>query len=162
MGARSSRRPTREERTMIDPAEVEGMVRDDTRLGLGDAFEPTEGFAVVRLAERDGLGDADVLDDPITNQQATAVAWTWTGIHTSASERLPYQPTDRPVVVNGLTVVTEDDDGEPRFHRFVDWVSALAQIGVTLTDRPVWDVPEVLEDIDDLLKVARADVDDSG
>jgi hypothetical protein len=157
MGARSSRRPTREERTMIDPAEVEGMVRDDTRLGLGDAFEPTEGFAVVRLAALDGHGDADVSDDPITNEQATAVAWTWTGRHSAATERLPYQATDRDVVISGLTVVTEDENGEPRFHRFVDWVTALAQIGVTLTDRPVWDVPDVLDDVDDLVKVARAD-----
>jgi hypothetical protein len=37
-------------------------------------------------------------------------------------------------------------------------VSALAQIGVTLTDRPVWDVPDVLNEVDDLLK--RASVDD--
>jgi hypothetical protein len=140
---------------MIDPAEAAELVQRDTELGLAEAFQPTEGFVVVSLAAREGFGDADVSSDPVTNGQVTAVAWRWFGEHNGRTANLPYAPTGRSVTVDGLTVVTEDDDGEPRFHRYVDWLSTLAQIGVTLTDRPVYDEPAALGSIDALLPDAE-------
>ncbi|MEO7428419.1 MAG: hypothetical protein ABIY48_03455 [Acidimicrobiales bacterium] len=140
---------------MIDPTEAEALVARDTELGLADAFAPTEGFRVVRPAERDELAMADGSEEPITNGQATAVAWTWSGVHKERSERIPYTPTGRDVEVHGLTVVTEASDGSPRFHRYVDWLSALAQIGVTLSDRPVFDEPTALEQIPDPPQIGR-------
>ena len=40
-----------------------------------------------------------------------------------------------------MTIVS-DRHGEPTFARFVDWVSALAELGIPLLARPVIDDPD--------------------
>ena len=42
-----------------------------------------------------------------------------------------YLPTGRTIEVRGVTIVS-DRDGDPTFARFVDWVSALAELGIPL------------------------------
>ncbi len=128
---------------MIDPALAAELVQRDVELALAEVFEPVDGGGFALL-------DPVLVDRPITNELMTAVPWRWTGKHTGRSALLPYQSTGRPVTVEGTTLVTEGEDGEPLFHRHVDWVGALGQIGITLTDRPVFDIAEVVDVLGDL------------
>ena len=52
-----------------------------------------------------------------------------------------YLPTGRTIEVRGVTIVS-DRAGDPSFARFVDWVSALAELGIPLLARPVVDDPD--------------------
>ena len=128
---------------MIDPGLATELVQRDVELALAEVFDAGDGGGF-RLAEPGGNSE------PITNKDVTAVAWTWTGTHTGRSALLPYQRTGRQVTVEGVTLVTEGEDGEPQFHRHVDWVGALGQIGITLTDRPVFDETDVVGMLGDL------------
>ncbi|HUQ40662.1 MAG TPA: hypothetical protein VM030_10960 [Acidimicrobiales bacterium] len=128
---------------MIDPFEAAALVRRDVELALVEAFPADDdgGFRLVDVGGND--------DRPLTNETATVVPWTWSGVHRGRTDLVPYAPTERPVTVEGVTVVTEGVEGEPEFRRFVDWLGALGQIGVSLTDRPVFDDPSVLEGLEE-------------
>lgn len=128
---------------MIDPALAADLVQRDVEMALAEVFDAGDGGGFQ-------LTHPVLKDRPITNELMTAVPWTWTGTHTGRSALLPYQRTGRTVTVEGITLITEGEDGEPQFHRHVDWVGALGQIGITLTDRPVFDEPDVVGMLGDL------------
>jgi len=119
------------------------LVQQDVTAQMAAWLEPQSddhGFRVLRDEEDDlsnvlssALGDA-------------AVPWTWTGVHRGLEEDdnrdvMGYLPTGRTVEVRGVTIVS-DRGGEPTFARFVDWVSALAELGIPLLARPVIDDPD--------------------
>jgi hypothetical protein len=118
------------------------LVRDDVTQGLTAWVEPQSndhGFAVLRRDEDDL---SHLLSSPLGD---VAVPWTWTGVHRGLEgdddrDVMGYQPTGKTIEVRGVTIVS-DRDGEVTFARFVDWVSALAEIGVPLLARPVVDDP---------------------
>jgi hypothetical protein len=118
------------------------LVREDVTQGLTAWLEPQsndQGFAVLRRDEDDlshllssALGDV-------------AVPWTWTGVHRGIDgdddrDVMGYRPTGKTIAVRGVTIVS-DRDGETTFARFVDWVSALAEIGIPLAAQPVDQAP---------------------
>lgn len=82
-----------------------------------------------------------------------AVQWAWRGRHVGRPPKdddphdepdkqdvMGYLPTGEVIEVHGVTIVRDGPDG-PLLSRYVDWVSALAQIGVPLGTRPVIDTP---------------------
>jgi hypothetical protein len=96
----------------------------DVESGLGPFFEATDGFSVPTQ-----FG----MEPPITNGQMTAVVWQYAGRHSAEFQGVP--ATDRVVTIRGTTVV--DHSGpEPLFHRYVDWLDVMAQLGLTANMRP--------------------------
>ncbi|MGH9275341.1 MAG: hypothetical protein ACRDZU_11905 [Acidimicrobiales bacterium] len=120
---------------MPDPIEALALVRDDVERGMGDWLRADE--------EIDGAGfrllePFDVEDVPINSAQTGTVVipWAWVGRHDG--DVMGFTPTGRVIDLHGVTIVRDTDDG-PRYSRFVDWVSALGQMGVGLFSRPVID-----------------------
>jgi hypothetical protein len=110
----------------------------DTQLSEGEGWKVDEEFTAWE-------------DDPPRNGDSSAVviAWTWNGTNDGL---FGLARTGRHVTVRGLTVVTDappddppvdvdpDDDSDfrdLRCHRYVDWLPALAQAGITLFTRPI-------------------------
>lgn len=124
------------------------LVQEDVTQGLTAWLEPQSndhGFAVLRR-------DRDDLDHLLSSPHGddVAVPWTWTGVHRGTEgdddrDVMGYQPTGKTIEVRGVTIVS-DRGGEITFARFVDWVSALAAIGVPVSARPVVDVPVTVPD----------------
>jgi hypothetical protein len=117
--------------------EAVNMVQRDVEQGIGAWLVPADdvdgaGFRVQARFERDGgrLGNGDT--------GTTAVPWAFRGRH--EYDVMGFLPTGRVVDVQGVTIVHETPDG-PQFARFVDWVGALSQMGVSLFTRPVLDDP---------------------
>jgi len=70
-------------------------------------------------------------------REPTAV-WSFTGRHTGPL--LGFDPTFEVVTITGVTVFRRAEDtesGEVECHRVIDWLDALAQIGVTLHHRTI-------------------------
>ena len=119
------------------------LVQQDVTAALTKWLEPQadgHGFAVLRTDEDDL---SNLLSSAIGD---VAVPWTWTGVHRGTEEDdtrdvMGYLPTGRTLEVRGVTIVS-DRDGDPTFARFVDWVSALAELGIPLLARPVVDDPD--------------------
>jgi hypothetical protein len=118
------------------------FVQQDVTAHLAAWLEPRsdgQGFAVMGREEDD---HSHLLSSSLGD---VAVPWTWTGVHRGLEgdddrDVMGYQPTGKTIEVRGVTIVS-DRDGEVTFARFVDWVSALAEIGVPLLARPVVDDP---------------------
>ena len=101
------------------------LVRDDVVEGLGAAFEPTTGFAVL---------DALAGKAPATADDVTFVPWQYGGLHVGSFHGVA--PTGRAVLIVGTTAVDVGRSEEPEFHRFVDWANVFAQLGLTVNARP--------------------------
>jgi hypothetical protein len=133
---------------MPDPEEARELVRQDVEIGFGswlrsDADVDRAGFRI--------LEPFDAETEPIMNHESGTVVipWAWVGRHEAVesdddggphppADAMGYLPTGRVVEVRGVTLVRDTEDG-PAFSRFVDWVSALADIGVVVSPRPVTD-----------------------
>ena len=100
------------------------LVERDVTEGLSELFAPREGF---RVAER----FAHV--EPMSNGTHTSVVWEYSAVHTGDFQGI--RPTGQEIVVSGVTIV-DTSGGEPAFHRYIDWVGVLAQLGVSTTGRP--------------------------
>lgn len=120
------------------------LVQQDVTANLAAWLEPQsndQGFAVLR----DDDDDEDDLAHLHSSQRGdVAVPWTWTGVHRGIEgdddrDVMGYQPTGRTIQVRGVTIVS-DRGVEPTYARFVDWVSALAELGIPLAAQPVIDV----------------------
>jgi len=123
-----------------------------------EAARQVEEEVIARLGRyfaRDDVGDVsagystaeDFGDNGIVEGSAdggngfTFVRWRWAGRH---EEPIParaggpdlVEPTGNPVVVEGITAVEMDAQGEWRVHWFVDWLSVYAQLGVVAQGRP--------------------------
>ena len=103
------------------------LVRDDIEAGLGGAFSGGDGFSIPGAF-------ADL--PPITGGARTAVVWEYHATHTDFFQGVG--PTGRPVTIRGVTVVDRSGP-QPLFHRYVDWLEVMGQLGLTSTHRPALD-----------------------
>lgn len=121
--------PEDEDRDDRPPNEAGGAaawVRRDVESGVGSWFSPLAGFA-----GREEFGSA-----PMTNESFTSVVWEYAGRHTAVFQGI--QPTGREVMIRGVTVVDHTGPA-PRFHRYVDWLDLMGQLGVSAAMRPAVD-----------------------
>ena len=112
------------------------LVELDVTANLAAWLEPQandQGFAVLRDDDND---ESDLAQLHSSELGDVAVPWTWTGVHRGIlgdddRDVMGYQPTGKTIQVRGVTIVS-DRGPEPTYARFVDWVSALAELGIPL------------------------------
>lgn len=122
---------------MPDPSEALDLVRKDVELGIGQwltalADIESAGFRILEPFDRE---PAPLM---CAESGTVVVPWAWVGRHDA--DVMGYLPTGRTIEVRGVTLVRDTDDG-PAFSRFVDWVGALAEMGVGIASRPITDDP---------------------
>lgn len=120
---------------MPEPGEALELVIEDVTRGIGEWLRadddiPGSGFRLLEPFER----DAEQLRNAETG--TVVVPWGWTGRHDG--DVMGVTPTGRIIDIHGVTLVRDTEQG-PQFSRFVDWISALGQMGVGLFSRPVID-----------------------
>jgi hypothetical protein len=104
---------------MPEPTEAFDLVHDDVHAGLAESFTPRPGFIAT-----EGFGDGE----PITNGRHTAVVWEYHGRHDAPFQGV--EPTGADIVIRGVTVI-EQSGRRQVFHRYVDWLDVMAQLGLT-------------------------------
>jgi hypothetical protein len=121
---------------MPDPSEAIELVARDVESGMGewlradvDSLERA-GFRVLEEFARDENGIRGAESGTV------AVPWAWVGRHDA--DVMGFAPTGRVIELRGVTMVRDTEDG-PAFTRFVDWITALGQMGISLWTRPVVD-----------------------
>ena len=72
--------------------------------------------------------------DEVSNDRLGVVAWEWDGQDTLGFNGL--FPTDKPVTVRGVTVVEQRGAEGPLFHRYIDWIGVVGQLGLAFVGRP--------------------------
>jgi hypothetical protein len=104
---------------------------------VGDVGEVPAGYSAA-----EDFGDGGIVGG-ISDQghEFTFVRWRWAGRHGAAIPSRVGGPdlveaTGNPVVVEGITAVEQNAEGEFRAHWFVDWLSVYAQLGVVAQGRP--------------------------
>lgn len=119
---------------MPDPSEALELVQRDVERGVGEWLSPDDvdgaGFRVLEPFDREPNPIAAPDGGPV------AIPWAWVGRHTG--DVMGYLPTGQIVEVRGVTLVRDTEKG-PAFSRFIDWVGALGDMGVTVFTRPVTD-----------------------
>ncbi len=118
---------------MIEIDQAIELVQIDVSSALQDQLPEGEGFALDE--DFDGWRDDPLRD---TDQTRMVVPWTWSGINAGL---LGLDATGKPVVVRGVTIVTEAH-GQFLCHRYVDWLPALSQAGIVLFTRPLRPITE--------------------
>jgi hypothetical protein len=124
----------------MDSDEVQRLVREDVLDGLSrrrdddepDGFDRDElerGFRFLD-GRREGL-------PVLVGDVAGVAAWRIEATHDERVQGIP--PTHHEVEITGCTYVLTGED-PPQFVRFVDWASALAQMGVTFNTKPLVDL----------------------
>jgi hypothetical protein len=119
--------------TQREPTEILEAIQLDVALGLSVLLSPVDG----------SIDDAFNTDSEVgrilENDIASAVVWTFDGVHTQSPVRSDgspiLEPTGLAVRVAGVTVVT-GDPGSREFRRYVDWADVYAQLGMPVTMRP--------------------------
>jgi hypothetical protein len=101
------------------------LVAEDVAGGLEKYFTPTKGFSVPATAKA---------LPPISDGHYTVVSWEYRAKHTSEFQGI--KATQNNVVIRGLTVVDHEASGGPLYHRHVDWLDLMSQLGVSSTQRP--------------------------
>ncbi|MHB8464270.1 MAG: hypothetical protein ACYDH6_21165 [Acidimicrobiales bacterium] len=115
-------------RADIDPESPFYLASQDVHEGLADFFTPTQGFHVAA---------GFVEGPPMTNGKHTSVVWEFHGKHDAVFQGV--RPTGRHVVIRGVTVVDKSKRGRVLFHRYVDWLDLMSQLGLSSTFRPALD-----------------------
>jgi SnoaL-like polyketide cyclase len=115
-------------------AEVLKEVRDDVIQGYADALEPrggSEGFAMG--LEGSGLAAEESF---ATSDDLVAVPWTYACTQTGPF--LDIQATQVDLVLRGVTFVQVITDNPANwwYYRYVDYLGALHQLGVSTSVRP--------------------------
>ena len=116
--------------------ETRDMVFGDIQRGIGDIFEPLDGDAI--SVQEDLAVHLERSDAPAA---AVAVPWVYRCRHVGIFQRL--FPTNRELEMHGVTFVDfepkepKDEQGSPVFHRYIDWLGVLNQLGITVN----WRVP---------------------
>ena len=128
------------------PAEIDAMIETDVQVALQRYFpadprpdrEPMQGYETVGFRAKGGLRGTDAE----TGDEVHVVRWRWRGYDGPAegSDRTQRgggrELTGNAVVVNGVSIVEQTDAGL-FIHRFVDWLSVYAQLGMVTEGRPV-------------------------
>lgn len=114
---------------MISSNQALDAVTEDVQTALGHLLVDGDGFSLAR-------GFEEFSDQPLTNPDSTVVVvpWRWQG--TNAGGLFDLEPTGRPVVVLGTTIVTEGEE-TLLLQRFVDWHDVMLQAGITAFPRPI-------------------------
>jgi len=104
-------------------------VRKDIGKGIAEVFEPN-GASPVSVPEE----LARVLEG--TEAAVVAVPWVYRCVHTGDFQNLV--PTYREIEMHGVTFVNySQDENNPVFHRYVDWLGVVNQLGLEVS----WRVP---------------------
>lgn len=107
----------------MDPDRAIALAREDIDGGVG-RWLPASAELQVELSGQ--VGDSAF----------TAVRWVHRGTNTGTDDPfLGLAPTGDEVEVHGITLVEDRGDGEPVFHRFVDWVGVFDQLGMAVGGR---------------------------
>lgn len=104
---------------------IADLVREDIMEGLGTAFEPTTGYALL-----ESFATEDFPVGPVT-----FVPWQYGCRHVDTFRGIP--PTGREITIVGATAVEGINEETPLFHRFVDWANVFSQMGLTISARPL-------------------------
>lgn len=114
----------------MEANEATELVQRDIEVGFGDVFEPArDGFRLIEAFTSDGA---------MTNERFTAVPWEYACRHTG--EFFGIRPTLQDLTIHGVTIVAHPDEGdEAVFHRFIDWATVMAQLGIPAAWRPTID-----------------------
>jgi hypothetical protein len=114
-------------------ADLVTLVTDDVTEGLKVVFPAEGGFDVGPPFRRE--------DESVANGRVGVVGWTWRGVDTIGFQG--YKPTGAVVEVRGVTVVEFDaEDGATLFHRYVDWLDVIGQLGLSVSGRPTRPGPD--------------------
>jgi hypothetical protein len=134
----------------IEPMQAVEAVRSDVETVLGARLSmdvQNGGFA---LAEPATFTNELPIQDP--DGRVSVVVWEWKGIDVGLfndperdEHRRRIAPSGAEVIVRGVTLVTETEDG-PLLHRYVDWLDVFSQVGITVSPRPIVDVRKVWTD----------------
>ena len=132
----------------IEPRDAIEQVALDVASALGPLLE-THGEGSIEPGGPFAAGlpspFADIPIVPLTNADNTVhvVPWEWSGDDT-AQGISELGPSYRPVIIRGVTIVTRFDDPDDyegwRLFRFVDWMDAFNQAGISVATRPIRDL----------------------
>ncbi len=114
----------------MEAEEAMELAQRDIETGLGEVFAPVA----------DGIRLIDAFTGPgaMSNERFTAVPWEYPCRHTGTFFGIP--PTQQEFVIHGVTIVGHGDEGdEPVFHRFIDWATVMANLGIPAAWRPTID-----------------------
>jgi hypothetical protein len=119
--------------------ELEDLVARDIEVGLaGGSAETDEAPRQAIFAPIDGVdfsqGELPGVTVRTVDRNRAAVEWTYRCQHVGHFAGI--MPTDKTLVIHGVTIVERRPDREPRFRRYVDWAEVMTQLGVTATFRP--------------------------
>ena len=129
----------------IEPRDAVQQVALDVVTALGPLLE-THGDGRIQPGGPFAAGlpspFAEIPVVPLANADSTVhvVPWEWSGDDT-ANGLSELGPSYRPVTIRGITIVTRFDDPDDfegwRLFRFVDWMDAFNQAGISVSTRPI-------------------------
>ena len=114
--------------------------RQDTIAGLTGPFEVDPKSFEVRSEFSDPIMENGAFSTVPWSVTATHVGSTPVDGDTDPQTFVGLAETQRTVVIEGVTIVKHPLEGtrdEPEFRRYIDWSAVLAQLGVTMTGRPL-------------------------
>jgi len=124
-------------------------VQRDIEKGIGHIFGPFEESAVSIPEEL----EKHLLE--LNEATVVAVPWIYKCQHIGIFQDL--LPTHRAIEMHGVTFVNYSQDGDnPVFHRYVDWLGVMNQLGLEVN----WRVPIEEEDYSKALREYRDQVGD--
>ena len=106
-----------------------------------DAVAEVEKDVIAGLGETFRVGEFRVAPNfrevPMANDAFAAVPWSVTTVHDQTFAGV--HSTGSTIEIEGITIVKLplNDSEAPTFQRYIDWSRVLAQLGVSITGRPV-------------------------
>jgi len=140
--------------TSINYDEAKAIVMADVGDVMRDVLPPAdnEPFRLGGPFSPDLPDEFETLDEvPLGDPSGRVLvfSWEWTGVD-SASGLADLGSTGEPVTLRGVTVVTRDgarDEGDGwLLYRFIDWMDAFGQAGISVATRPVRDTVPIFGD----------------
>jgi hypothetical protein len=93
------------------------------------------------FAERSFNGFIPVPERPLSDgdSQIHVVPWEWHGIDDLGDRGglAGLGATGRTVILRGVTMVTRDDERGLQLFRYIDWMDAFTQAGISVATRPI-------------------------
>jgi len=128
----------RDVRSFMEHALVAHEDDEGAGFSLGGPFTPS-----VIAPWIEGVDD-EIKPVPLQDQDGVfhVIPWCWTGVD-SQSGIAHLGPTYKRLTVRGVTIVTRlsgiEGDAGFRLYRFIDWLDAFAQAGISIGTRPIVD-----------------------